>query len=171
MPRPRRASRNRRQEPTEFERRWAFGEPLGEYTTDQYFTSPERLREVWEELRGEVLAAWIEKRPGTRPLRWWEYDAPELRRRLGGCGDPISEVLADAPHYDRGIPAQWLTSEDANMYDDALRNHTHKRLAVVFDPKNPPTFESEATYLDRLGLLIPEERDHAEAVLSFAPIR
>ena len=37
--------------------------------------------EVWAQLRDELLPAWIEKNPGTRPWAWWQVDAPEPRKR------------------------------------------------------------------------------------------
>ena len=39
-----------------------------------------QLSEVWAELRDELLPAWIEDNPGTRPYAWWECEAPEPRR-------------------------------------------------------------------------------------------
>ena len=41
---------------------------------------------------------------------------------------------------------------------------------VPFDPKDPPTFESEAAYLDRLKLLAPGERRRIPAA-DFEPVR
>ena len=48
------------------------------------------LRLVWRE-HGEAVVAWHVKRwPGSRPRRWWTYDAPSPRRRLSGVGDTSS---------------------------------------------------------------------------------
>src|SRR5215204_3904336 len=33
----------------------------------------------WYAVRDDVLAAWIEDRPGTRPSAWWRFEAPEPR--------------------------------------------------------------------------------------------
>ncbi len=33
-------------------------------------------RALWEQHRNEILAAWVKEKPGTRPARWWEFDAP-----------------------------------------------------------------------------------------------
>ena len=59
------------------------------------FDDLDAAREGWQALRGELLPAFVDKYPGTRPWAWWEYEAPEPRRRLGGKGlasidDPIS---------------------------------------------------------------------------------
>lgn len=130
-----------------------------DYVDVRFFTFPERLREVWNELRDELVAAHIEQHPGTRPRRWWEFDAREPRQRVGGTGDPISEVLAYATSWDgSGIPARWFTEEYAECYDHPLENHEHDRPAITLDPNDPPVFESQAAYLDRLGLLSNAER-------------
>ena len=44
---------------------------------------PDLLRGPWQAHRDEVLAEWIEDRPGTRPWAWWEFDAPEAREVVG----------------------------------------------------------------------------------------
>ena len=36
-----------------------------------YFTSDDELRAAWNEVRDEILAAWIAIAPGTRPSHWW----------------------------------------------------------------------------------------------------
>jgi len=44
------------------------------------------------------------------------------------------------PMFERGIPSSW----------------------AEIDPGNPPTFESEAVYLEKHGLLSPVEKRHLE---------
>lgn len=34
----------------------------------------------WEDVRDELLPAWIREHPGTRPFAWWQEEAPEPRR-------------------------------------------------------------------------------------------
>ena len=34
---------------------------------------------LWAERREELMASWVQERPGTRPWGWWQYDAPEDR--------------------------------------------------------------------------------------------
>ena len=38
---------------------------------------PYDRREVWCDLREQLLAEWVSEHPGTRPFAWWTYDAPE----------------------------------------------------------------------------------------------
>lgn len=112
----------------------------------------EVLRELWGRVRGEVLAGWIKERPGTRPGAWWECEAPrqpmgnfqgayydgrlpEQRKFISGAGCPVWMVMAYAPAYDLGLPAMW----------------------AGFEAENPPTFESQASYLRRNNLLTPHE--------------
>lgn len=47
-------------------------------------------RELWESVQGPFLAGHVERRPGTRPWAWWEFDAPEPRRMLEGSPERIS---------------------------------------------------------------------------------
>lgn len=100
----------------------------------QYF---EDLAAVWREHAGRILAEHVKEAPGTRPARWWTYDAPEPRKRLGGIGTMLSECTAQLPVLEFGIELYWRD----------------------VDPNDPPGFESEAAYLARLGLLLPGERD------------
>ena len=96
-----------------------------------------QLRELWDDVGAAVVATFANLNPGKRPKAFWRLEAPEMRRRLGGRGAPESDVLACVPTFARGIPTDW--DEDG------------------FDRYDPPTFESEATYLRRLKLLLPGE--------------
>ena len=60
---------------------------------------------------------------------------PEPRLRLGGIGTPQHEALNVVPVFSFGISAM-----------------------VDVDENDPPTFEAQATYLERHGLLLPGER-------------
>lgn len=72
-------------------------------------------REAWEAHRDELIAMNFIERPvgmlcgsgkgyGTRPLAWWQYDAPELRRDGESEYDYINRMnlLTDAEkqHFD-----------------------------------------------------------------------
>ena len=106
------------------------------------------MRSLWEQSRDAILAGWIRKRPGTRPTAWWLYDAPrgpgrnraEPRLQLSGIGRSFG---TDAT----GMPTGWYSA----------------------DPAEPPTFESQAAYLDRHALLVPGERRRLR-VADFAPV-
>lgn len=107
---------------------------------------------LWNEYRDEILERWIDKKPGTRPSLWWEFDAPrqqmgiwpgccwdgelpEPRKRLGGTGIVAWLKLNVKPCYFKGIPKLWHSIDYAAL----------------------PLFESEAAYLKRYGLLSSEE--------------
>lgn len=86
-------------------------------------------RKLWEQYRDAVLVEWVQKRPGSRPRLWWQFEAPEpQRRRLDDTGTPF---LSSGTRC--GIPTGWPRG-------------------------SAPLFESQPAYLDRLGLLIPGER-------------
>ncbi|WP_028321264.1 hypothetical protein [Desulfatiglans anilini] len=111
-------------------------------------------RELWREHGAPFLKQFIEEHPGRRPQAWWLYDAPEPgRRRLGGVGTPCSEVLAYAPYFKYGLPNEGYISEfDLEMYGDDFEGRP-------IDPSDPPKYESQASYLDRLNLFVPGERE------------
>ena len=60
----------------EDEEHWLRGEPCGFVE----FSEDERLDKLWFDHRERIIAEHIAEWPGSRPLRWWERDAPE---RLG----------------------------------------------------------------------------------------
>jgi hypothetical protein len=137
---------------------------------------------LWAEYRDELLALWVTAHLGTRPPEWWEFDAPrstiqahagefdvpEPRQRLGGTGTPKHEALAYIPQYDAGIPVDWVDGWEVAYYSGlALDVHgqrigaEHRKgpfTGVAIDPKDPPVYEAQATYLERHGLLFPGER-------------
>jgi hypothetical protein len=109
----------------------------------------EALRELWGRARGEVLTGWIR---GTRPSIWWRFDAPrellgthsgcfydgklqQPRKQISGAGCDASAISAYMPHYECGLPTSWAGYEEGD----------------------PPTFESQASYLRRHNLLAAGE--------------
>lgn len=114
-------------------------------------------KKLWTEECGHLLKSWLRSNPGTRPFAWWRYNSQEPRKRLGGSGRPIFEVLAYSPSYTCGLPNHWVTQIEADCYPDS-----QKVRDGVVDPDNPPVFESQAAYLDRLGLLLPSEKSKAD---------
>lgn len=134
----------------------------------RHFVSDDERRAAWNEVRDEILTEWIITAPGTRSIHWWKFDAPrqpvgnfddcyydgklpEPRRRLGGVGTVAHEVLNYVPAYSFGIPNSWVSQADVEHYSPDF-------AGVAIDPEDPPEFESSATYLDRLGLLLPGEK-------------
>jgi len=51
-----------------------------------------------------------------------------------------------------GIPEYFATQVDHDVFD-----------LTPIDPQDPPVFEAQATYLERLGLLQPGERERIPA--------
>ena len=172
MPRPRRAARGRRLPITEAERLWAYDaleDDHPDYADVEFFTTDKRVYEVWLELRDEVLEAWIKRRPGTRPERWWTYEAPEEgRHRLGGTGTPEAEVHAGETGLVMGIPELWVSAWDVSFYNGRMKNVDGEPIGRehsegdfphdAIDPADPPLYESQAVYLDRHSLLTDAER-------------
>ena len=142
------------------------------------------LRRVWKKLREEILRAWIEEHPGSRPWAWWRFEAPrwgkkfrawfdgtlpEPRRRLGGKGTPKFEALAVVPALPFGIPDFWVTDFDVSYYNGNARDIDGNPIGEEYseghfkgeaiDPADPPVFESEASYLRRHKLFLPGEEE------------
>jgi hypothetical protein len=111
----------------------------------------------WRAVRNELLRDWIAAHPGRRPHAWWALgDAPEPhRRRLGGVGTPCHEVLAYVPSFKFGIPVYWITAGEVGP---ASANRAEPFRGRAIDPDDPPRYESQATFLDRHGLLSAAER-------------
>jgi hypothetical protein len=103
------------------------------------------LELIWREHADEIVAHFARRWAGTRPALWWRWDAPGPRKRLGGVGTPAHECRAYAPNFEFGIPSLWRLPGD------------HLTRGTPIDPEDPPAFESEAAYLLRLNLLLPDE--------------
>jgi hypothetical protein len=138
-----------------------------------YSKTAEEFAELWAEHRDDIIEEHIAQWPGTRPYRWWDYDAPRIavgtypdcyydgmrpepRKRLGGIGTPCHECLAHVPHFSYGLPTAWVSQRDVERYTDTGRYGTFKGVAI--NPDDPPTYESQAAYLERHSLLLPGER-------------
>jgi hypothetical protein len=110
-----------------------------------YFLTKIPPEVVWRENADRIVAEFAAENPGQRPLLWWRFDAPEPRRRLGGTGTPLHECSACALNLHYGVPSHWRRADQFYLNGTPI------------DPANPPIYESEATYLKRLGLLLPGE--------------
>ncbi|MRR56372.1 MAG: hypothetical protein EG822_18045 [Deltaproteobacteria bacterium] len=132
--------------------------------------------------RDTLLADWIKENPCSRPWFWWEYDAPKepvsnrfreisfhaRRERIGGTGSPSWEHLNIGPCFSIGLPCSWVSSFDEAYYNGRAvdihgniipTNYKEGHFkGKAIDPNDPPTFESEAAYLSRHGLLTKEEK-------------
>lgn len=180
----RKAKARRGYQPTAAEWSWLYDEP---FPKDANFfdllglkhTGPEdldrtrnrrpTLRDLWIEHRDAILERWVQARPGTRPSVWWLADAPRpprrryrgcywvgklpgLRERLGGVGVPKHEALNFMPCFRLGLPRYWVTSHDVELYG-------RRRDLVAIDPRDPPKYESQASYLERHDLFASGERE------------
>lgn len=110
-------------------------------------------RPLWEESRDELVRQFIKANPGRRPFAWWKFDSPGPRLRVGGRGDLIP---ARAKNLRFGLPLRFdfWDARFANAAKIAVPSAVQKEL---YDEKDPPRYESQATYLKRLKLLLPGE--------------
>src|SRR6266446_2372480 len=132
----------------------------------QYAPNDE-LAALWAAHSERIVAEHVALYPGTRPARWWKYQAVEPRRRLGGVGTPASDVLAYVPAFQSGLPSVWITPRQVKYYTgtavDIHGNPIGNNFAssefkgVAIDPGDPPTFESQAAYLKRHSLFLAGE--------------
>lgn len=102
------------------------------WITWEYFNNDDDKAQQWLEHGERALAVWIADYPGTRPDRWWRHAAPEPRRQVAGSGAP------------RGGYRQWPARRGAPDI-------------VGTEASDPPVFETEREYLERLGLLMAGE--------------
>jgi hypothetical protein len=94
----------------------------------------EVVERSWRKYGRAILEACIAERPGTRPSSWWTFDAPaEPRKRTGGKGKAIE-----------GDPCRYFGRPSSYHLDS-------------YDHADPPRFESQRSYLTRLGLLARSE--------------
>lgn len=97
----------------------------------------DELLKIWKSHEDEILSDWIKENPCSRPWIFWLFETTENRQQIGGKGETEWEKYpAIVPYYTKGIPASW----------------------TWIDEKSPPCFESEATYLQRNGLLTESEK-------------
>jgi hypothetical protein len=105
-----------------------------------------RARRIRDEVKADILKTWCRQHPGSRPWAWWRFEAPEPRRRVGGQGEQQAGIHDEGAF---GLPGYW--NEE------------------TLDADDPPVFESEASYLERHGLLTTSERGRLKAD-AFAPV-
>jgi len=116
---------------------------------DSFLTLTPITKREWNENKKTVVSDWIKKFPGTRPSTWWDFEAPEIRQRIGGIGDCENDVFNIVPVVTLGIPEDWIGLAWLEVYPDL----------TAIDPENPPVFESQATYLKRHKILTKAEKN------------
>ncbi len=147
---------------------WLFDRFLPRNLWEILATKEDR-QHLWEKNRRIVLEQWTEEQPCTRPQRWWQYDAPKelvpgcrgteffayqaFRCRTGGTGTPQHECLNVVPHFLLGIPSSWVGALEMKLF-------SHRFAGQPIDQAHPPTFESQAAYLQRHGCLTHEEKKY-----------
>ena len=134
------ATRTRRthlaDQPTDWQRDWLNGERVGSW---HFAMSGTTEADVWATFGAQIVAEHVRDYPGTRPARWWDIDAPEPRRRLGGIGTAL-EALA----LDRVDPPRFESEAGYLKRHGLLTVGERKRLtAAAFEPES---------VLDILGL-------------------
>lgn len=106
----------------------------------------------WVKVRDEIMAAWLEDFPGSRPWAWWNWDAP---KKLTGAG-PDAALKKRLKVSGSGTPAgSHLGFGMTDFYD--------------VDPSSLPMVESEAAYLLRHELLESGEKERLQ-VGDFKPV-
>ena len=109
------------------------------------------VSQMWAQLGAQITAEHVAEWPGSRPKCWWRYDAPEPRRRLdANPGQPGRPDLVYGRPWSWKFPTIWPPGA------------TVTGGAPECDPANPPVYESQAEYLQRLGLLLSGEADRLE---------
>jgi hypothetical protein len=120
-----------------------------------YFTREEALKTLWSENRKHLVKQWRKAHPGKRPFGWWKYEAPEPRDRVRGIGAELHKCTPIGQVYEFGIPTMFLDD-----FHTEIVERCGKTLAdyEFYDDNNPPAYEAQATYLERHGLLTPDEK-------------
>lgn len=144
-----------------------YGEGAHRALFDVEWIKHGRLRAIWDTVEADLVVDWAREQPGTRPSHWWLWSAPEPRQRIGGTGSLLSDFMSYGPTYHFGISTFWACEAlirkgwpHVHINGKAARWAPIVELAdaIPFDPNDPPRFESQATYLARLNLLLPGER-------------
>lgn len=163
MPRVTARAHRRRSEWTELHRLQLLhghdfvGDAFGNH--DQF--DADLAREAWDELREGLLAEHIREHPGTRPVGFWAFDAPEPMRRTGtmcfksGIG-PKNPRRFD-PDSREFVPDADSPQDDRIRYWRRRYPTADSRAIDLFDDAHA-IYESEYVYLERLGLLTDAEQ-------------
>ncbi|MEQ1955970.1 hypothetical protein [Mesorhizobium sp. CN2-181] len=166
MPIKRRRSKRRAEGLPEEVEAHLLGDPEHRYL---FFYDDHEIRFMWDDFRDVLLGDWIAEHPGTRPWAWWKYDTLENRLRIGGKGTATHDALAAvAARFEMGLPACGYVDRFLHDYYNGVAVDIRGNwivngykpgdfVAEVYDPADPPTFESEVEYLARLGLLFDGE--------------
>ena len=143
--------------------RWLRGDECGFFQ----FHDESFFQELWRSNRDDIIQEHVDEFPGTRPQRGWEFDSKEPRKRLGGIGTVASDVLNYVQSFQFGLPLMWVSEFDVAYYTGVAVDVNGKLInpnpsgtfaGKAIDVLDPPTYESQSSYLDRLGLFLPNEK-------------
>jgi hypothetical protein len=147
MPTTRTRRRRTHRELTDDENDWLRGGAGG--SDQKYFWTHDDFAALWREFADDIVDKHVAASPGTRPHRWWGFSAPERRRRLGGIGTPRHQDTPVFLCHELGVPLDWIWDDSEEWY---------RLNGTLLDLADPPIYESQAAYLERLELLLPGER-------------
>lgn len=141
------------------ERNWVFQYRLERRSMFGQLTEDE-IDWLWRLHGPQIIREWVEAKPGSRPYHWWRFEAPERRRCVNGLhwfDDPqwqaaTAEVHAEYPDI-FGVPGGY----HALSYGVPVLSSRELASEAAGD-----AFETEAAFLDRLGLWAPGERERWE---------
>lgn len=105
----------------------------------EYHAARRSMRRHWATVRDRLLSRWAEEYPGTRPWAWWEFDTDEPRRLLSGPGNSLV----------RNRKATWWQRQ---LWFGA------PNVIARADIDTPSVYETERQYLERLGLMVDDDR-------------
>jgi hypothetical protein len=111
------------------------------YEAAVYFTTAADRAKCWEQHGEEVTAAWIAAHPGTRPWGWWQFVAQGPRACLEGAEFVWKPGLGD-----------WVWKQELGLPGRPQARRPGASPARLL-------FESQATYLRRLSLLVSGEAE------------
>lgn len=109
---------------------------------------------LWQQLRDELLPAYVIEHPGTRPAAWWLWDAVERRQRIDGGTHPFD----NHERQTRLVALFGPRGENPEPHADAYRLAFGRPTTCVIEDDFQAEYETQTDYLDRLGLLEDSER-------------
>ena len=125
------------------------------------FANDDEVREGWEIFREQVLFDWIRERqrhlqygpgPGTRPWAWWEFDAPELLRRVDGKPHPLENP-------ERLAHVEKVAQEYPGFKQESRKVYFGCSSCLCIPDDFAAEYETTADLLERHNLWLPQEKE------------
>lgn len=118
----------------------------------RYPTAPAatgRCKELWQSCSDEILEEYTAEFPGSRPSFWWLFSAPR-------CADDVERFEPRLRLNPDGTPHK-------DQYPGDYKEHGRPDIdrdeyGIAIESAGPFIYESEASYLDRHGLLSKDEK-------------